>query len=245
MAGSASSSSSWVESNEEYLQRHGLDVYVRDAWRSVVAASSSVPSTSAAAVPPRLVLARYFACVLGGTNVVGREYAYVIATRRNRLAFLRQLQRALWDVHRDSHVTQGDFLFLGARHTHTNTHAHAQTHAVCCWRDLRAHKSVHQCRRQTLPVPPHSLHLPFLPLPLRPFSSSSFCLFVSASSPSVPRLPVGGSVGASSDSSAGSVRCAWKWWVWPQTRPSQAGVVFKAAAAAATAPTAAIAAAST
>ena len=110
----AGNGSSWAESNEDYLRRHGLDVYVRDCWRGVVAAASSVPTTSPAAVPPRLALARYFATVLTGTNVVGREYAYVVATRRNRLAFLRQLQRALWDVHRDNYVTQGDFLFLGA-----------------------------------------------------------------------------------------------------------------------------------
>jgi len=92
------------ESNEEYLARHGLDVYIKDCWRLAVASNDP---------KPRNVIAIYFANVLNGSNVVGREYAYVWSTRRNRIYFLRHVFHTLWDAYRDTLVTVGDLTFLG------------------------------------------------------------------------------------------------------------------------------------
>eukprot|EP00904_Undaria_pinnatifida_P003428 jgi/Undpi1/13086/HiC_scaffold_8.g02748.m1 len=79
-AGAATRMAVGGTNTQHYIENPELKVYVEDAIRLVLAARPERPLD---------LIDSYLQSVLGQDNVVGREYAYVNATMRNRRAFVR------------------------------------------------------------------------------------------------------------------------------------------------------------
>ena len=83
-------------SSAEYLDAHDLPLYLVEALKHVHRVSSGA---GADASPNRHIeaAAEYFQAVATGRHVVGRDFAFVQATQRNRHAFLLAFERAFAD----------------------------------------------------------------------------------------------------------------------------------------------------
>ena len=71
-------------SAEAYLSQHGVDVFLRDAVQQILNKRGD---------QPLLMMSQYFGEVASNKHVSGREFAFVDACARNRLAFVRLFQR--------------------------------------------------------------------------------------------------------------------------------------------------------
>lgn len=100
---SCSSAGVVPETADSYLQKHELSYYMKDCWKQMLTVET--PS-------PRLAMAHYFTTLQDGTNIVGREFAYVSATHRNRLAFIRRIHYTFWATYQDVDLTIRDFCYL-------------------------------------------------------------------------------------------------------------------------------------
>eukprot|EP00762_Andalucia_godoyi_P003098 ANDGO_01126.mRNA.1 variant len=92
---------------EEYLEEHAVSFYMEDAISLILAfrVSNAVE-----------FLSDYFSAVSNGTNVFHREFAYVSATRRNRVAFLAMFEHSFLLDEREeegSKLAKSDFLASG------------------------------------------------------------------------------------------------------------------------------------
>ena len=122
-------------SNEEYMRRHDLEMYLVEALKHV--------SRTAGVVAPNRHIeaaAEYFQAVATARHVVGRDFAFVQSTGRNRMAFLVSVERACGAMpplsSRDWHamlqlvcpdvpaaVTEGAFLAATAARAVSNSRA--------------------------------------------------------------------------------------------------------------------------
>ncbi|KAJ3399618.1 hypothetical protein HDU80_007759 [Chytriomyces hyalinus] len=71
----------------EYLDKHGVRVYLTDALSRMKPDSSATSQTQ--------FLLDYFNAVISGTNVLHRDFAYIQSTPRNRLSFVTQFSHLL------------------------------------------------------------------------------------------------------------------------------------------------------
>lgn len=71
-------------SAEEYLSMHGVDVFLRDVVNQILDARVD---------QPLMMVSKYFSRVSSLNHVSGREFEFVDACPRNRLAFMRLFQR--------------------------------------------------------------------------------------------------------------------------------------------------------
>ena len=69
-------------SPQHYIEKYQLHLYVKDAVRLLLGRRDERP------IP---TVYKYFKSIITGSNVHSREYAYVYATQRNRLAFILHL----------------------------------------------------------------------------------------------------------------------------------------------------------
>ncbi|TPX38645.1 hypothetical protein CcCBS67573_g10706 [Chytriomyces confervae] len=71
----------------EYLDKHGVRVYLTDALSRMKPDSTATSQTQ--------FLLDYFNAVISGTNVLHRDFAYIQSTPRNRLSFVTQFSHLL------------------------------------------------------------------------------------------------------------------------------------------------------
>jgi hypothetical protein len=70
-------------SAEDYLRQTGLDVYLSDCVTEILNDRHE---------QPLLAIQQYFAKIVNGANIHGREFKFIDATSRNRLSFIRSFE---------------------------------------------------------------------------------------------------------------------------------------------------------
>ena len=87
-------------SPEDYVEKHQLHLYVKDAVKLVLGRRDERPITT---------VYEYFKSIINGDNVCSREYAYISATQRNRLAFISHLGNCYPHLSDSESLTPDDY----------------------------------------------------------------------------------------------------------------------------------------
>ena len=87
-------------SPQHYIEKYQLHLYVKDAVRLLLGRRDERP------IP---TVYKYFKSIVTGNNVHSREYAYVYATQRNRLAFILQLDECYPHLSDSERLTPNDY----------------------------------------------------------------------------------------------------------------------------------------
>jgi hypothetical protein len=90
-------------SADGYLERHHVEIYLRDVVSLVLRARTERPLE---------FIAEYFSQVLNGTNVLAREFAYVHECPRNRWAFMKEVHEAFGDLDQGQPLTAAELAHL-------------------------------------------------------------------------------------------------------------------------------------
>ena len=87
-------------SPQHYIEKYQLHLYVKDAVRLLLGRRDERP------IP---TVYEYFKSIITGSNVHCREYAYVYATQRNRLAFILHLDECYPHLSDSERLTPNDY----------------------------------------------------------------------------------------------------------------------------------------
>jgi len=85
-----------------YLDEQGIALYLRDALNQLRQTRKNVPIKSSPITPPLgknnicQFMADYCRSVQYGTHLYKREYGYIMLTNRNRLSFIRLIERQFY-----------------------------------------------------------------------------------------------------------------------------------------------------
>ncbi len=85
---------------EEYIEKHELQLYLKDVVKLVLGRREERPIS---------IVYEYFKSVRAGDHVASRGYEYVFASQRNRLAFLRHFQKCYPNLSDSERITPADY----------------------------------------------------------------------------------------------------------------------------------------
>ena len=87
-------------SPEEYIEKYQLHLYIKDTVKLVLGRRDERPITT---------VYEYFKGIMNGENVLSREYAYISATQRNRLAFIFHIGNCYPHLSDSESLTPNDY----------------------------------------------------------------------------------------------------------------------------------------